>query len=60
MSIPELVMVPANQTVADLVDDYAEGVLSYGDLLKEFASRGWSTLSLYENVRHIKVKGKDT
>ena len=51
----KLVMVPANQSVADLVEDYAHGRLTYGELEAAFHKRNWSTLSLFENVRHIEV-----
>lgn len=51
---PEVIMVPRDNTVAQLVKDYADGNLSYSELSKEFAARGWSTVSLYENVRHLR------
>ncbi len=54
----EVVMVPANQSVADLIEQYANGDLDYGQLFEAFAKRGWSTKSLYENVRHIEPKVK--
>jgi len=51
---PEVVMVARDSTVQQLVDDYASGKLSYSQLEAEFLKRGWSTLSLYENVRHLR------
>jgi hypothetical protein len=53
MSDVEVVTVPRDQSVADLVNAYAEGLITYGELEQSFWDRGWSTLSLYENTRHI-------
>lgn len=53
MSNPKIIMVPRDQTVADLINQYADGKLSYRELETAFAERGWSAKSLYENVRHL-------
>jgi len=52
----EIVSVPANQSVQDMVDLYAAGEIDYRELEGRFRDQGWSTLSLFENVCHIEVK----
>ncbi len=54
----EVVSVPRDKSVADLVQAYADGVITYGELAEAFHENGWSTLSLYENTRHIEPKRK--
>ncbi len=49
----EVVMVPRDQSVADLVQAYADGIITYAELGQIFRERGWSTNSLWENTRHI-------
>jgi hypothetical protein len=52
MSSPEVVMV-ARHGVGELIDQYAEGKLTYTELYVAVGNLGYSTVSLYEMVRHI-------
>jgi hypothetical protein len=54
----EFVMRPRNQSIADAIDDYAEGRISYQDLYMRIQDMGYSTRSLFEMVCNIKPKGR--
>lgn len=63
MSDVEVVMVPRNQTVADLVQACADGKIPFsgpGSLWLEFNQRGWSTQCLYEAVMAAKRLPQET
>ena len=53
---PEFVMAPRNQGIADAIEDYANGKLSYDELERKIAAMGYKTTSLFGMVRDIKVK----
>ena len=53
MGEPELVLVP-RRGVAELIDQYANGTLSYRELEKRIAELGYSTFSLFDMVKNIK------
>lgn len=50
----EVTLVPRNQSVADLIELYRLKLLTYEQLYKEVADMGYSTVSLYEAVRHLR------
>ena len=50
---------PRNRAIADFIEDYAQGVITYGQLRKEIAALGYNTASLFEMTRHIKPKRLD-
>lgn len=55
----QVVLVPRSKDVSDLIEDYAGGHLSYRGLEKAIATMGYSTISLYEAVRHINPRRLD-
>lgn len=54
MSI-EIVMEP-RAGVGEVVEDYAEGRISYDELNQRIVDMGYRTTSTYEMVRHITPK----
>jgi len=42
--------------VGEAIEDYANGLISYDQLLKRIAGLGYKTNSVYEMVRHINPK----
>ena len=59
MSDIQIIMVAKNDDVQTLIDEYARGLITYGELYQKFTERGWSTLSLSENVRNIKPSKRE-
>lgn len=51
MSDLEFVMKPRNEEIGRLVQECADGKLSFRDLCKTVATMGYGTNSLYEMVR---------
>lgn len=58
-SVPEVVLVARSTEIVKLIDRYANGELSYIELQQAFFDAGWSTLSLYEFIKDIKVEKKE-
>jgi hypothetical protein len=51
-------MRPRNQSIADALEDYAEGRISYATLYLTIQNMGYSTRSLFEMVRDITPKAR--
>lgn len=54
-----LTYVSRDNQVQALLDEYMSGGMTYSQLSQEFRDRGWSTLSLYEIVRSLDIKGRE-
>ena len=52
---PEVVLIPRHG-VAELIEQYAQGELTYVQLQQAIVAMGYSGNSLYEMVRHLRPR----